>query len=171
MIPHTTMELLENLSLAGLTLLFSILVGKVISRVLKSFKEDIKTFFQKLGVGEVIANFLIKGTEYFIYFIGVLLSLSQFGFSTYLLQLLVFLTVLATIVTFLFSLRKLLKNAAAGIYLARKKELKKGSELEFNSHEGKVIEKGLLSITLETGEEKIIIPNSLLIDKEIKKVN
>lgn len=171
MIPQTTFSLLENLVLAGITLGFSILIGKLVSRFLEMFKEDIKGFLNKLGYGEVITRLIIKGAQYFIYFIGVLLSLSQFGFSVYLLQILIFLTVLATIITFLLSLRRLLVNLSAGIFLARNKEIKKGAEIRFNSHEGEILEKGLLSTTIKTEEEKIIIPNSLLINKEIRKVS
>lgn len=171
MIPQDTFVLLKNLSLAGITLFISILVGKLVSKFLKSFKDEIEGFLGNLGVGKVITGFIIKGTEYTIYFIGILLSLSQFGFSAYLLQLLMFLTVLATIITFLWSLRKLLVNASAGIYLARIKQIERGVEVKFNSRQGKIIERGLLSTIIKSEEEKIIIPNSLLIDKEIKRLD
>lgn len=171
MIPQDTFVLLKNLSLAGITLFVSVLVGKLVSKFLKSFKDEIEEVLGKIGVGKVITGFFIKGTEYTIYFIGVLLSLSQFGFSAYLLQLLMFLMILSTIIAFLLSLRKLLINASAGLYLARIKQIEKGAEVKFNSRQGEIIERGLLSTIIQSEEEKIIIPNSLLIDKEIKRLD
>ena len=72
-------------------------------------------------------------------------------------------------VTLILALKEIAPNMAAGFHLIHDTPFKIGDIIEIDGNEGVVDSIGLVSTTIKTKEEKIVIPNSKFLENVVKK--
>ena len=164
-------EVVMNLVLAGAYLMVGVIVVSFLVKLARSFLNDkeIKRMLQRLGVGEHVVDILLSGIRLYLYFILLLIVLSRLGVSSVLTDMLIILLVIGIIAVLLFGIKNFVPNAAAGIYLSSTRMISKGDKIVVDKYEGKVEEINLLNTVLKRKEEKIIMPNALLIKQRVIK--
>ncbi len=150
-------------------LLISRLIGKLTYKILNNLKLNsiLKNNLDLSVPGEEIISIIVK---YFLYIISVIYSLNQLGITTFILQLVLIFIFVLLIILFLLSLKDVVPNLIAGLFLHQKKLIKKGDNIRVKDIKGKVVEITTTETKLETkNKDIIIIPNSILIKNEIIK--
>ncbi len=148
-------------------ILITKLVGDLLGHTLKS--KYFLPLIESLGYGEGAIEFFVTAFKYFFYVISFLIAISVFGFAKIISSLIIALVTIGFIALFLLSFKDYIKNAAAGLILARSGEMIKGRKVSFDGIEGEVAKIGLTNTILKDKEgDLIIIPNSELVNKVLK---
>ncbi|MCD6466572.1 MAG: mechanosensitive ion channel [Methanomicrobia archaeon] len=108
-------------------------------------------------------------TRYLIYAIVIIIALSQLRVSTDVLIIGITVVLAAFGVTLILALKEIAPNMAAGFHLIHDTPFKVGDIIEIDGNEGVVDSIGLVSTTIKTKEEKIVIPNSKFLENVVKK--
>ena len=159
--------------LLGLIIFFiGFIIGKIAGRaVYKMLNEaEINKFLKESGGIKINADHLISTIlSYFIYFISLLLALEQIGVANFVIYILSAAIVLIVAVSFFLTLKDLIPNFIAGLYLYNKEGMKEGSLLEINDISGKLVHVDLFHLRIKTAKGDLIyIPNSYAINNKIK---
>ena len=155
---------------AFLILIIGLVLGKVLGNALRRvFKGmELNHLFQiGLRLRFNAEGFFASFITYAIYFITLLLVLSQLGIPTSTLKI-VFLIFLGLVILIaLLASKDWLPNLIAGIYLMKTKKIKVGTIIKIRGFEGAVIDFNLIETKIRTKKrEDVFIPNSLL-NKEL----
>jgi small-conductance mechanosensitive channel len=156
------------LLLIGLTI--GRILGRIVYHILKEFnlsgsiKKSTKI---KISPEKVISNFI----KYFIYFVTIIMTLTQLGISTTTLNILMAAIILIILIILFFILNYFLPNIIAGIFIKQKNFIKDGDKIRFNDKQGEIISINLIETIIKSKDSSTIyIPNSVLAKKEITKI-
>jgi small-conductance mechanosensitive channel len=163
--------LFSKIVVTVIILIIGIIVGKTIGKVLyrvlhelglnKLIKDTTKI---KISLEKIISNFIAS----FIYFITVIMALTQLGISTTVLNILIIAIVVIIIIAIVFIVKDFFPNIIAGMFIQHKNFIKGGDFIKVNDKEGEVTKINIIETTIKTKKGDIIyIPNSLLFKKEI----
>jgi small-conductance mechanosensitive channel len=161
-----------NLLSAGIYLVLGIILISLFMRIISSFlrDKDMKNMLSRIGIKEQGLDIILSASRLYLYFMLFLIVLGRLGISSVLTDLIIVLLVVSVIGIILLALRNIIPNAAAGVYMSSTKMINKGDRIRVDKFEGVVEETTLINTVLKRkGEEKIIIPNALLIKKEVVK--
>ncbi len=169
-------ELLQVQVISILQFAIVIAIGVIVTKIATEFlshflrRPEMKRLISKMGYEEPIIEFIVLVIRYVFYFVTFIIALAQFGFATFVLNIIIILIALFVVILILFSLKDFVPNAAAGIYLNTVKSIRKGDILRIGNYYGKVVDMDLVSITLEDEAGRLtIIPNSNVVKREIIK--
>lgn len=169
--PFTSTVLLRLLS-AGVYAIIGFLIISIIMRVIKSLLNDaeITDAFQRLGIKKHMLDFLTGIVRYYLYFLLIVIILGQLGVSSILTDVLVFVMIFFVIIIIILSLRNIIPNAAAGLYISSTKVIERGERIKVGNVSGRVSDIDLLHTVLDRKHgEKVIVPNSLILKSNIIK--
>lgn len=161
---------LNKIVIFFLILFIGFLVGKMIGRLVRRLLRDVKadnfikqTLGWRLSFERGVAA-LVAGL---IYVISIIIALNAVGLTTFVLELILGVFVLALVLSFLLALKDIIPNFAAGITL--KSKLKEGTYLKLDEAEGTVKEVNLLETIIKTkSSDKIVIPNALFAKQKMR---
>ena len=144
-------------------------LGNALRRIFKSmelnnlFKTGLKLKFNA-------ETFLSSAVAFIVYFIAILLALSQVGVSINTLKTIFLIFVVIVFLIGLLASKDLLPNLFAGLYLMKTKKIKVGKSIKIRGFEGTVVDFNLIETKISTlKEEEVYIPNSLL-NKELVRL-
>ena len=170
------MEIMKAQLFSILQFAIVIAIGIVVTKLVidflsKFFKSDeTKKMFREMGYEEPMLDLILMGVRYVLYFLTFIAAIAQFGFPTILFDIIIVIIALFVVILMIYSLKDFIPNAAAGIYLARAKSIKKGDTIKVGHYSGKVIDMTLLATTLKDDNGRLtIIPNANMTKKEIIK--
>jgi len=156
-----TVQFLPQLFFALLILIVGVVVGDKVQLVIGERLTGIK--LPEVGVFPRLAKFTV-------FYIAVLIALSQLGVAT--LALVVLLAAYLFAVVFLggLALSDLLTSAAAGSYLLLEQPYAIGDEIEIGDHRGIVQEVNLFVTHIEDDGEEFVVPNSTVFETGVVRV-
>jgi small-conductance mechanosensitive channel len=156
-------------------LLIGFIVGRLLSKLIHKVLSELEThkiLREQAGVKIHVEEFLSAIAKYIIYFIALIMALSQLGLTTTVLYILLFI-ILAILVAFIImAFKDFVPNVVAGFFLHQKKIIKEGDYIQLNETEGKVLHVNLIETKIKTKKGDIVyIPNSILTKSELTKKN
>lgn len=163
-------KIITTLIIIFVGLIVGRIIGKVIYRVLHELELNKiikKTTKIKISLEKIISNFV----SYFIYFITMIMALTQLGLTTTVLNIIIITIAIVFIITLFFIIKDFFPNIIAGIFILQKNYLKKGEYIKVEDKKGQIININLIETTIKTNKGDIIyIPNSIVLKKEITKL-
>ena len=165
-------DLIIKMVAAIVILLLGLLLGrfleKLIKKLFKEFNVD-KILKEDTGLKFSFENFLGKLVKWVIYFVAVIMALNQLRITTTVLNIFLGVFLLVIVVILVLGFKDFIPNIIAGISIYRKKYVKVGDDLQMEGVKGKVVEVNLLDTKIRTKkDDKIIIPNSVLLKRVVK---
>ncbi len=151
---------LPNIVFAMIIIVLGIIIGDKAAGIVRCTCEELK-----------IPKYWIMGnlTRYIIYAIVIIIALSQIKIRTDVLIIGITIVLMALGITLIIALKEIAPNMAAGFHLIHDTPFKIGDMIEIDGNEGVVDNIGLVSTTIKTKGEKIIIPNSKFLKNVVKK--
>ena len=154
-----------------------LLIGIVLTRFIVKLTQKIikgsnvnKFIQKKLKISLSIEKSLSNIIKYILYIIVTIVALNQLGITKIVLYLIAILIIITFIVYFILSVKGLIPNFMAGIYILKNKKVKKNSNIQYNTIKGIIKNISLTKTKIITKEKDIItIPNSI-IKKEMKNI-
>ena len=155
-----------------IVIVIGVLITRMVSNLVSNFlkKPDTRKIISTMGYDEPIIELIILVIKYLLYFVTFIVAIAQFGFATFVFDVLIILVTMFIVVLVLFSLKDFVPNASAGIYLNAVKSIRKGDVLKIGHYSGKVVEMDLVSLTLQDKDGRLtIIPNANVVKRDITK--
>ncbi len=150
-----------------------IMIGTIITELVagivkfKLYDYGIDDIAKEIGVDVKLSSVIALFLKYFLYLVIGVAALTQLGFQTQSISSLV--TSLGTVgiisvsLVFIISVKDVLPNITAGMYIRSSGSLKKGEKITAEGINGKVKHVGFVFTELESGKKRIIVPNSALV--------
>ena len=156
-----TVQFLPQLFLALVILIVGVVVGDKVQLVIGERLTGVK--LPEVGLFPRLAKFTV-------FYVAVLIALSQLGVAT--LALVVLLAAYLFAVVFLggLALSDLLQSAAAGSYLLLEQPYAIGDEIVIGDHRGIVQEVNLFVTHIEDDGEEFVVPNSTVFESGVVRV-
>jgi small-conductance mechanosensitive channel len=160
------LSIVQFVLVLGIGVLATKLLSDLLSQMLR--KPEMKQTITDLGYEEPVVDLLLMMVRYVLYFITFIIALAQFGFATVVLDVIIVIIAFFIVVVLVYSLKDMIPNAAAGLYLIRVKSINKGDRITVGAYHGVVESMSLMALTLkdETGRVAII-PNANLTRRDI----
>lgn len=159
-----------NLDVAVIVLLVSFVIGKLVSILLNKLFLEIQLdknlhflISKNLKISKLISNF----ARILIYALGILYSLNLLGILQYIVNVLGVIVLIAVFGSLILSVRDFLPNLVSGFWT--RKKLKEGDSVLIGDIQGEVESFDMLSLTLKSDEDTLIIPYSVFQNKRLKK--
>ncbi len=164
-------ESFSNITIAAIILILGIIIAQILGRLTKKSLEKIKInvlLKESLNIKFDFETIIPTIITYTIYFYFLLLSLSILGLNRIILSIIGIITLIIIFLSTLLFLRDLLPNIIVGIEIHKKKLFEKNDIITFEGEKAKIKEINLLNTIIEKKDgEKIILPNSIILKKEI----
>jgi len=146
--------------------LFEIWIKKLTSR------EEVIKFLSSSGVDEKIIGFFIKFVRNSIIIVGVILGLASFKTTMFFMQFAFLLFLFFVGIAIFFSVKDIIPNISAQIFLVNNKLLKEGDRIVYGKNlvKGRIEKITILNTVIDFGDKKAIIPNRLLLKHKIEIV-
>jgi small-conductance mechanosensitive channel len=154
-------EFLPSVFVALLILLVGLVVGD---------KAELVVAERLKGVKLPQTGAIPTAAKYSVFYVAVLLALSQVGVRTLALVVLLAAYVVAVVVVGVVALHRLLTSAAAGVYLLLNQPYGIGDEVRIAGHRGIVQEVDLFVTRIEDEDEEYIVPNETVFREGIVRV-
>ena len=155
---------------AIIVIVSGLIITKIFIDVLRKLikTEGMKGFIKGLGYEETILDLPILVVKYLFYFITLMIAIAQFGFGIIIIEIILAILVLTFGFLIIFSLKDLIPNLAAGIWIARERPFRVGDKVRIGLYEGEIKSFSLTVTQLEDENGRIImIPNSIIIRREV----
>jgi small-conductance mechanosensitive channel len=151
---------LPNIIFALIILMLGIVIGDKVASVVRYTCEELK-----------VPKYWIIGnvTRYLIYIVAIVVALSQLRVQTEILTIAVAVILGAFGVVLILALKEIGPSMAAGFHLIHNTPFKIGDIVEIEGEKGVVDNIGMISTTIKTEKEKIIIPNAKFVKETVKK--
>ncbi|WP_049987774.1 mechanosensitive ion channel domain-containing protein [Halobellus rufus] len=150
-----TVEFVPQLFFAIVILIVGVVVGDKVQLMVGERLTGVK--LPQIGVFPRIAKFTV-------FYIAVLVALSQLGVATLALVVLLAVYLLALVALTAIALSDLLKSGAAGAYLLLNQPYSIGDEVAIGEHRGIVQEVNLFVTHVENDGEEFVVPNSTVFE-------
>lgn len=159
-----------NIDIAVIVLLVSLIVGKLISVLLNKLFLEIQLdknlnniISKKFKISKLLSNFV----RLLIYGAGIIYSLVLIGIWSYIVNFIGVLILIIVLGTFILAVRDFLPNLIAGFWTRKKIDV--GEPVFIGNIQGEIESFDLLSLTIISGNDKLIIPYSVFQEKRLKK--
>ncbi|MFH1448350.1 MAG: mechanosensitive ion channel domain-containing protein [Candidatus Micrarchaeota archaeon] len=145
------------------------MLGEVLGKIvrLSLIRVGMDELFKEAGQIFLPSRLFAVIVKYFIYLLAFTMALTQLGFQTLLLTIIVgSTTVIFTLFVFLmvaFGLKDMMPDMFSGMYLRSSGFIKLGESIEVKGFKGKVKNISLMSVTLEDGRKVLKVPNSIFL--------
>jgi len=162
---------INNITVAFLILVVGAMLAEILSSMAGFSAREFDKLFKEAGGGfapSYLISFVIK---YLIYLISITIALTQLGFQTMLLIIIVSGAIIViTIFTFALiwsGLKDMAPDILSGIFIRNSRFVKLGESIEIDEFRGKVKRIGLLATEIKGKNETLKIQNSRIV-KEVK---
>lgn len=159
---------------AMLILLIGFIIGRLIGKtLLKIFSNlEINSMLKSLGMKIDAEKKISSLTEYFIYFVTVIIFLNNLGVTTTIIYILAGAVAIVFIIYSILAMKDFIPNMFAGFYINKHRMIRKGSFVRIGSVEGRVVDINLIETKIRTKEKDIVyIPNSTLTKTGVTQIN
>ncbi|MFB6090863.1 MAG: mechanosensitive ion channel family protein [Halobellus sp.] len=156
-----TVQFLPQLFIAAVILIVGIVVGDKVHLVVSERLTGIK--LPQIGVFPQVAKVTV-------FYIAVLVALSQLGVATLALVVLLAAYLFAVVLLAGIALSDLLKSGAAGSYLLLNQPYVIGDEVEIGGNRGIVQEVNLFVTHIENDGEEFVVPNSVVFEEGVVRI-
>jgi len=165
---------MTRLVVAVIIVLIGFIIGKIVGRLLQKILKEVelnniikKATHIKINLEEGFSLF----ATYFIYFIAIIMALSQLGLTTTVLNMISAAVIVVIIISIFLGIKDFVPNLISGIFIHRKGFVKEGDRIRVKDIEGKVIKINLVETRIKTKKGDVIyIPNTLLTRNEVVKL-
>ncbi|SDX88312.1 mechanosensitive ion channel family protein [Halobellus clavatus] len=154
-------QFLPQLFLALVILIVGVVVGDKVDLLINERLTGVKV--PQIGVFPRIAKFTV-------FFVAVLVALSQLGVATLALVVLLGAYLFALVLLFTFAFSDMLKSGAAGSYLLLDQPYVIGDEVEIGGKRGVVQEVNLFVTHIENDGEEFIVPNRAVFEDGVVRI-
>lgn len=165
-------ESVSSIAIAAIVLFTGIVAGKLIGMWIHNLLRHLRlnhTMSKAFDISYNLEVFISTAASFIIYSITFLITLSILGLNSLFLSIAGALVIIILLLSAIFALRDLIPNFIVGLEIQRKGFFSEGDLIEIDGMHAKVIEAGLLETILEVdNNERIIIPNSGILKKEIR---
>lgn len=161
---------LPNIVATFLILVIGAMVAEVVGNVarLSARSLGLDDLFKEAGNALLPSSLISMVFKYFIYLISITIALTQLGFQTLLLTIIVgSAAIIITLFVFsliAFGLKDMMPNVLAGVFIRSSGFVKLGQKIEIKEFKGKVVKIGLLATVIQNKDEILKIPNSKIIE-------
>jgi hypothetical protein len=161
---------LTDLALAAIVLFSGLIIARVGSLLIDTGLRSVR-FNDALREGFSIP-FNVSGAigQLFLWSVStitVLWALQIIGISALVISALAVIAIIIIVFSIVIALRDLIPNLIAGVEMHRKEFFSEGDTVTLDGERAQVIEAGLLETILERDGMRIIVPNAMLLRREI----
>lgn len=169
LISNNLIKLVGGILIILIGIILSRFISKLIYKLLK--KSKVNSFFQKkMGLNLPAEEFMTTVIRYLLYLLSIIYALNQVGVTTFVLKFVLIFIFILIILLILLSLKDIIPNLIAGLFLHQKKLIEVGDQISVKDIKGKVLEITGTETKLETkNKDIIIVPNRVLIKNEVVK--
>jgi len=164
----------SSIAIAAIVLFTGLVAGKILGLLVHNILRHLRlnhTLNKAFDVSYNLETFISTAVSFVIYAITILISLSILGLNNLFLSIAGALVIIILLLSAVFALRDLIPNFIVGIEIQRKGFFKEGDLVVIDGVHAKIVEAGLLETILEVEDhERIIIPNSGILKKEIRVI-
>ena len=165
---------LTRFIVAVIILLIGFIIGRIVGRLLQKILKEVelnniikKAMHIKINVEEIISSFAV----YFIYFITIIMALSQLGLTTTVLNMISAAIIIIIIISIFLGIRDFIPNLIAGIFIHRKGFVNEGDKIRVKDIEGRIVYINLLETRIKTKKGDVIyLPNTFLMRNQVVKI-
>ncbi len=167
--------IISKIFIGLIILLIGFILGRILGTVVKRLFQMIEldqTAYRIFRANLKIERFISGLASFVIYFLAVIAALSQVGLLSIIAQGLSYIIVIVVLLSIILSLRNIIPNFAAGIFLKRKLGLRPGTKIIMGNISGTIKKANSVYLQVITEEEDILlIPFSCLLQEKttIKK--
>ena len=165
---------LTRFVVAVIIILIGFIIARIVGRLLQKILKEIelnniikKATHIKINLEEGLSLF----ATYFIYFITIIMALSQLGLTTTVLNMLSAAVIIIIIISIFLGIKDFVPNLIAGIFIHRKGFVNEGDKIKVKDIKGKIIYLNLLETRVKTRNGDVIyLPNTFLTKNEVVKL-
>jgi len=167
-IPFTAIKLVASITI----LLIGLILGRFLSNLVKKVLKEIELnniIKKELKLDWPIEQFLSSVSKYLVYFVALIIALNQLGLASTVLYIILGVILLFIVAFIILAIKDFIPNVISGFVIQHRKLLEKGEKVRIGDIEGKVEKITLTEVQIKSGDEVIVIPNSILSKKIIRK--
>ena len=164
-IPFTAIKLVAAITI----LLIGLILGRFFSKLVKKILKEVELnniIKKEFKLDWPVEQFLVSFIRYSVYFVALVIALNQIGLAKIILYVILGGVLLFIVVFMILAIKDFIPNVISGFLIQHRKLLKKGDKIKVKDIEGKVVDITLTEIQIKSGNEIIVVPNSVL-SKEI----
>ena len=164
-IPFTAIKLVAAITI----LLIGLILGRFFSKLVKKILKEVELnniIKKEFKLDWPVEQFLVSFIRYLVYFVALVIALNQIGLAKIILYVILGGVLLFIVVFMILAIKDFIPNVVSGFLIQHRKLLKKGDKIKVKDIEGKVVDITLTEIQIKSGNEIIVVPNSVL-SKEI----
>ena len=164
-IPFTAIKLVAAITI----LLIGLILGRFFSKLVKKILKEVELnniIKKEFKLDWPVEQFLVSFIRYLVYFVALVIALNQIGLAKIILYVILGGVLLFIVVFMILAIKDFIPNVVSGFLIQHRKLLKKGDKIKVRDIEGKVVDITLTEIQIKSGNEIIVVPNSVL-SKEI----
>lgn len=152
-------------------LLIGLVVARITSKLVHKLLHELEVnriLKEQAGVKIPVEEFLSSITKYLVYFIAVVMALSQLGLETFVFYI-ILIIILAILVAFIIlAFKDFIPNITAGFFIHHRRMIRQGDKIKIRETEGEIINVSLIETQIKTMKGDIVyIPNSVLTKNEM----
>ncbi len=165
-ISFSSESLLVRLIAALVILLVGYILGKFLGKLVKRILGELETnriLKEQAGVKVLVEEFFSKVTSYIVYFVAVIMALSQLGLSTFVLHSILVVILIIIVAFIILAVKDFIPNVMAGFFIHQKRMMNEGEKIKVDSVEGEIVHVGLVETKIKNKKgETVYVPNSIL---------
>ena len=164
-IPFTAIKLVAAITI----LLIGLILGRFFSKLVKKILKEVELnniIKKEFKLDWPVEQFLVSFIRYLVYFVALVIALNQIGLAKIILYVILGGVLLFIVVFMILAIKDFIPNVVSGFLIQHRKLLKKGDKIKVRDIEGKVVDITLTEVQIKSGDEIIVVPNSVL-SKEI----
>jgi len=167
-IPFTAIKLVAAITI----LLIGLILGRFFSKLVKKILKEVELnniIKKEFKLDWPVEQFLVSFIRYLVYFVALVIALNQIGLAKIILYVILGGVLLFIVVFMILAIKDFIPNVVSGFLIQHRKLLKKGDKIKVKDIEGKVVDITLTEIQIKSGNEIIVVPNSVLSKEIIRK--
>jgi len=167
-IPFTAIKLVAAITI----LLIGLILGRFFSNLVKKILKEVELnniIKKEFKLDWPVEQFLVSFIRYLVYFVALVIALNQIGLAKIILYVILGGVLLFIVVFMILAIKDFIPNVVSGFLIQHRKLLKKGDKIKVKDIEGKVVDITLTEIQIKSGNEIIVVPNSVLSKEIIRK--
>lgn len=164
-VPFTAIKLVAAITI----LLIGLILGRFFSNLVKKILKEVELnniIKKEFKLDWPVEQFLVSFIRYLVYFVALVIALNQIGLASIILYMILGVILLFIIIFIILATKDFIPNVVSGFLIQHRKLLKKGDKIKVKDIQGEVVNITLTEVQIKSGNEVIVIPNSVL-SKEI----
>jgi small-conductance mechanosensitive channel len=165
---------ISRIAIAAIVMFTGLVAGKILGLLAHNILRHMKlnhTLNKAFDVSYNIEAFISTAVSFIIYAVTFMISLYIIGLNNLFISIAGALVIILLLLSAVFALRDLIPNFIVGVEIQRKGFFKEGDLVVIDGEHARIVEAGLLETILEAeNHERIIIPNSGILKKEIRVI-